>query len=167
MSHVAQLNVARFRFPLDSPEMADFMNGLEPVNALAERSPGFVWRLVGAEGLGATDIRGPLGDDVIMNMSVWESLESLRDFTYHSGHLDYLRRRREWLHHEGLGAHLVLWWIEQGHIPTVDEAAQRLAHLVANGPSGYAFTLRDAMSSAGGPVSIDPWPTPTATPAGA
>ena len=142
MAHVAQLNIARFNQPLDSPEMKGFMDGLGPVNALADGSPGFVWRLVGEEGLGATDLRGPFGDDVIVNMSVWESVEALREFTYHSGHLDYLRRRREWLHHAGIDAHLVLWWVPEGHVPTLDEAAERLAHLVAHGPTGYAFTLR-------------------------
>jgi hypothetical protein len=146
--HLAQLNIARFRYPLDSPGMKGFMDGLEPVNALADASPGFVWRLAGEAGQGATDIRGPFGDDVIVNLSVWESVEALRNFTYHSGHLDYLRRRREWLHHDGIDAHLVLWWVDQGHVPTLDEAAQRLAHLVTHGPTGYAFTLRTVFEPA-------------------
>jgi len=148
MAHLAQLNIARFLHPLDSPAMKDFMDGLDPVNALADGSPGFVWRLVGETGQGATDVRGPFGDDVIVNMSVWESVEALRNFTYHSGHLEYLRRRREWLHHVGISAHLVLWWVDEGHVPTLDEAAERLAHLAEHGPSGYAFTLRTVVEPA-------------------
>jgi hypothetical protein len=143
--HLAQLNVARARHPLDSAGMADFMNGLDPINTLGENSPGYVWRLIGEAGQGATDIRGPFGEHVIVNMSVWESVEALRDFTYASGHLDYLRRRREWLDHYGISNHLVLWWIPAGHVPTVDEAAERLAHLDRHGPTGYAFTLRQPM----------------------
>jgi hypothetical protein len=144
MTHVAQLNIARVTAPLDSPEMKDFMNGLDPINHLADRSPGFVWRLVGPDAaLGATDLRGPFGDDVLVNMSVWETVEALRAFTYHSEHLEYLRRRREFFHHDGIATHLVLWNVPEGHIPTLDEAAAHLDHLTAHGPTRHAFTLRE------------------------
>lgn len=143
--HLAQVNIARHRFPLDSPEMAGFMAGLAPINTLAEASPGYVWRLIGDAEQGATDIVGPFGPDVIINMSVWETVEQLRDYTYASGHLDYLRRRREWLDHSGMAAYQAMWWIPAGHVPTVDEAAERLAHLGEHGPGPYAFTFRDPM----------------------
>jgi hypothetical protein len=143
--HLAQLNIARARHALDSAEMADFMHGLDPINTLGESSPGFVWRLVGEAEQGATDIRGPFGDNVLVTMSVWKSVEDLRNFTYASGHLDYLRRRREWLDHYGITGHLVLWRIPVGHVPTVDEGAERLAHLDRHGPTAYAFTLRQPM----------------------
>ncbi len=155
--HLAQLNIARARFPVESTEMAEFMAALDPVNALGESSPGFVWRLIGEAEQGATDIRGPFGDNVLITMSVWESVEALRDFTYASGHLDYLRRRREWLDHYGITGHLVLWWIPSGHIPTVTEGAERLAHLDQHGPTAHAFTLRRPMPlAAGSQVEIFP-----------
>lgn len=143
MTHIAELNIARLNAPLDSPEMKDFMNGLDPINQLADRSPGFVWRLVGYDvGLGATDLRGPFGDDVLVNMSVWETVDALRAYAYHTEHLEYLRRRREFFHHDGIATHLVVWPVDEGHIPTLDEAAERLDHLTAHGPTPYAFNLR-------------------------
>lgn len=142
MPHVAELNIARLAAPLDSPEMKDFVVALDPINELADRSPGFVWRLIGDAGIGALDLRGPFGDDVVVNMSVWESVEALRAFTYHSGHLEYLRRRREFFHHDGMTTYMVLWHVDEGHVPTLDEAAERLDHLTAHGPTPYAFTLR-------------------------
>jgi hypothetical protein len=146
--HLAQLNIARLRFPLSSPRVAGFVDGLTPMNALADASPGFVWRLQDETGQ-ATAIPSPFGDDVIVNMSVWESIGALRDYAYSTEHLDYLRRRREWFDHDRLGAHLVLWWIPAGHLPTLEEAAQRLAHLVDHGPTGHAFTLRNVFDADG------------------
>ncbi|MBB5872697.1 hypothetical protein F4553_006131 [Allocatelliglobosispora scoriae] len=140
--HLAQLNIARARFPIDSPRFRSFLDGLAPLNDLAESSPGYVWRLIGEAEQGAIDIVTPFGDNVIVNMSVWETVESLRDYTYNSGHLDYLRRRREWLDHENITGHLVLWWVPVGHIPDLAEAADRLAHLEQHGPTEHAFTLR-------------------------
>ena len=140
--HLAQLNVAHPRAPLDDPSMAGFVDDLEVVNALADAAPGFVWRLVGEGTDDATALR-PFGPDLMVNMSVWESVEALRDFAYRdANHLEQLRRRREWFSHEHLGAHLVLWWIPAGTIPTLDEAGQRLSLLDAQGPGPDAFTLR-------------------------
>jgi uncharacterized protein DUF3291 len=139
---LAQLNVGLARGATDSPVMADFMAGIERVNALADADPGFVWRLQDGDGPGATALR-PRGPDFMVNMSVWESLEALRDFVYRNGpHLDFMRRRREWFHRMAQD-HLVLWWVPAGHIPGLDEALSRLDLLRGNGPSPLAFTFRD------------------------
>ncbi|WP_345538040.1 DUF3291 domain-containing protein [Phytohabitans rumicis] len=145
--HLAQLNVASPRAPIDDPSMAGFVKELEVINALADAAPGFVWRLVGEGSDDATALR-PFGPDLMVNMSVWESVEALRDFTYRDAdHLEQLRRRREWFSHTGLGSHLVLWWIPAGTIPTLQEARERLALLDANGPGPDAFTLRTPYDS--------------------
>jgi hypothetical protein len=137
---LAQVNIALPLEPLDSPLLAEFVAQLEPVNAVADASPGFVWRLQTESG-DATDIRGFADDRLIVNMSVWESLEALRAFVYSSrGHLDVMRRRREWF--DRLRLHLVLWWVPAGHRPTVAEAEERMALLDALGPSPDAFTFR-------------------------
>ncbi len=160
MSEVHQLvqaNVARLLAPLDSPQLADFVAALEPINELADRSPGFVWRLQTEDG-DATSIRAFDDDMLIVNMSVWESAEALADFTYRSGHLAVMRRRREWF--EAMAeAHLVLWWVPAGHIPDVDEAKQRLDLLRRTGPSPAAFTFR-VMFPFGEtqPISVAPVP---------
>ena len=139
--HVAQLNIALPREPLDAPLLADFVAALEPVNAAADRSPGFVWRLQGDDG-DATGISAFGDDRLVVNLSVWESIEALRTFVYRDrAHLDVMRRRRAWF--ERLGeAFLVLWWIPAGELPTVADAEQRLTLLRAIGPSPDAFTFR-------------------------
>jgi hypothetical protein len=138
--HLAQVNIARMRAPLESPIMADFVAQLDAINALAEGSPGFVWRLTG-EGNDATSLR-PFDDGfIIVNMSVWATLEDLRDYVYKSAHTTAMRRRREWFEHFD-GVYMALWWVEAGHIPTVGEAKQRLAQLEAHGPTAEVFTFR-------------------------
>ncbi len=137
--HLAQLNVATLLHPIDDPRIAPFVEMLDPVNAAADRAPGFVWRLVEEGTADATGLR-PAGEDVIVNLTVWESREALWDFTYRSGHLEVMRQRRDWFARH-VEAHLVLWWIPAGHVPTVDEALERLADLRANGPSPRAFTF--------------------------
>jgi hypothetical protein len=135
--HLAQLNVARLQHPLDAPETAEFVAALEPVNALADAAPGFVWRLQGEAG-DATSIRA-LGDDlVIVNQSTWESIEALHTFAYRSDHTVVLRRRRDWFQPWD-GPHLVLWWVPDGHEPTLAEGLERLEQLAAEGPSAAAF----------------------------
>ncbi|MFF4293974.1 DUF3291 domain-containing protein [Streptomyces vinaceus] len=145
-AHLAQLNVATLRYPLDDPRMADFVELLDPVNAAADATPGFVWRLVEEGAADATELR-PAGDDVIVNMSVWETREALWDFAYRSGHLEVMRRRREWFERH-VEAHLVLWWVPAGHLPTIDEALERLADLREHGPSPRAFTFTSAYTAA-------------------
>jgi hypothetical protein len=137
---LAQVNIARGVGPTDSPEMAEFMTALDPINALAEASPGFVWRLQDEDG-NATAIR-PYEDDTIMiNLSVWESIDDLFAFVYKTRHVDYFRRRREWFERFP-STHLALWWVPAGTIPTPIEAKERIDHLEANGPTPYAFTLK-------------------------
>jgi hypothetical protein len=137
--HLAQVNVATVRAPLDSPELAGFVAQLEPINALADHSPGFVWRLQTEDG-DATAIRPFQDERIMVNLSVWESLEDLRTFVYASRHLDVMRRRREWFHR--MDAYLALWWVPAGTIPTVAEAKDRLQLLAGNGPGPDAFTFR-------------------------
>ena len=137
--HLAQLNIARLLAPLDDPKLADFVANLERVNVLADNTPGFVWRLVG-DGADATSLR-PFEEDVIVNMTVWENIESLYQYAYYSDHADIFRRRGEWFH-KPVEAMVVLWWIPEGHIPTVAEAKERLLHLRAHGATPFAFTFK-------------------------
>lgn len=137
--HIAQLNVGRAVAPPGSPELADFMAALDRINALAESSPGFVWRLQSASG-NATDILVSEDPRFLVNMSVWSSVESLFAFVYRSGHTAVLQRRREWFE-KPLEAHQVLWWIPAGHIPTAAQALERLALLRREGPTPGAFTF--------------------------
>ncbi|TYK45269.1 DUF3291 domain-containing protein [Actinomadura decatromicini] len=143
--HLAQFNVATLIHPLDDARMADFVALLDPVNALADAAPGFVWRLVEEGRPDATGMR-PAGADVVVNFSVWESAEALWDFVYRSAHLETMRRRREWFRRHA-EAHLVMWWIPAGHVPTVDEALERLALLRAEGPTPRAFTFNSAFTA--------------------
>ncbi|MGA4979465.1 DUF3291 domain-containing protein [Streptomyces cinereoruber] len=144
--HLAQLNVATLLHPLDDPRVKSFVDLLDPVNAAADEAPGFVWRLVGEGAADATGLR-PAGENVIVNLSVWESQEALWDFSYRSGHLEVMRRRREWFARH-VEAHLALWWVPAGHLPTVAEALERLADLRAHGPSPRAFTFASSHTAA-------------------
>ena len=139
--HLAQINVGLLKAPLDHASMAEFVELLEPVNALADRSPGFVWRLVGEGEPDATGMR-PFGEDLLINLSVWEGVDALWDFTYRTDHLELLRRRRSWFDRLSC-AHLALWWVPAGTVPTLEEGGRRLEALRAKGPSVEAFTLRD------------------------
>src|SRR5215211_8202438 len=137
--HIAQLNIALPREPLDSPLLAEFVAALEPVNAAADASPGFVWRLQAEDG-DATAVRAFGDDRLIVNMSVWESLDALRGFVYGDrGHLDAMRRRREWFERMA-EAFVVLWWVPPGRLPTIADGEERLDLLRATGPSPGAFT---------------------------
>lgn len=138
---LAQVNIGRFRAPLEDPVMEGFRTQLDPINALADQSPGFVWRLQTEDG-NATAIRPYDGDNLMaINMSVWESLESLQQFVYKSSHVDPLRGRKQWFE-QIEGPILALWWIPEGHIPTVTEAQDRLRYLKEHGPTAHAFTFR-------------------------
>ena len=138
---LAQFNLGIIKGPIDSAVMADFVTSLARINAEADASPGFVWRLTGDAGDDA--VRRYLGaEHVIANLSVWQDLEPLRRYVYESGHLGMLQRRREWF--ERLGeAFQVLWWVPKGHHPDVEEALARLELLRRNGPGDEAFTFRD------------------------
>lgn len=140
--HLAQLNVGIIKAPLESPVMADFVNNLDRINALAEASPGFVWRLQTEEG-NATALRPTEDENFLVNMSVWEDADSLSRFVFKSAHVEIMRRRREWFDRM-VDAYLVLWWVPKGHVPTVDEALARLARVREHGPTPEAFTFRTA-----------------------
>jgi hypothetical protein len=135
--HLAQINIGRLIAPLDDPRMADFVAQLAVINALADRSPGFVWRLQSDSG-NAMDI--PYSDDprMAVNMSVWESLEALRDFTYASAHLPVFKQRRAWFEKLEL-PHYCLWWAPAGHIPTVVEGTERLESYRRLGSTPFSF----------------------------
>lgn len=138
--HLAQLNIGRLRAPQYSPVVADFMGALDHINALAEGSDGFVWRLQTDAG-NATEIQPYEDPLIIVNMSVWASIEALKAFVYDTEHRDYLRRRREWF--EPLeAAYLVLWWVPVGELPTVEDAVARLDAFRKEGPTPQAFSLR-------------------------
>ena len=137
---LAQANVAHMRAPLEDPIMEGFRSQLDRINEIADRSPGFVWRLQTAEG-NATAIRAYDDERMLFNMSVWQSVEALHQYVYRSDHVGPLRRRRDWfLPYQG--AVLVLWWIPAGHIPSIEEAKERLRWLEERGPTPDAFTFR-------------------------
>ncbi len=136
---LAQLNIARLSSPIDSPELADFVDNLDRINALAESSPGYVWRLQTDDG-NATAIK-PLGDDYVVNLSVWQDIESLYDYVYRSAHIEIMKRRKEWFERMR-EAYIVLWWVPQGHRPTIEAAIARLELLRTEGPSPRAFTFK-------------------------
>jgi hypothetical protein len=143
---VAQVNIGRLAAPLDSPRLADFVAGLDPVNAAADSAPGFVWRLQTEDG-NATSVRAFEQDGegapggIIINMSVWESVEALAAYVYSDAHRAVLRRRREWFE-QMTDAYTALWWIPRGHIPTPAEAEDRVRQLRAHGPTPDVFTLK-------------------------
>lgn len=138
---VAQINVARFRAAKDNPVNADFMAALDHVNAMAEASDGFVWRLVG-DGNDATDLEAIPGDpDFIVNMSVWRDVAALEQFAYRQqDHRAVLARRKEWF--DPIEPSFALWWVDAGHIPTLAEGTARLAQLGSEGPGDEVFTFR-------------------------
>jgi hypothetical protein len=134
---LAQFNVAKMVAPIESQVMADFVADLDRINALAEKSVGFVWRLKDADN-NATSLKVFEDDLILINMSVWETKESLFHFTYHSEHVDIFRRRKAWFQRM-TDLHLALWFIPEGHRPTVEEAKQRLQYFVHNGETPYFF----------------------------
>ena len=136
--HLAQVNVARLLAPIDSPQLHGFVSRLDEVNALAEAAPGFVWRLTDDVSNNATAV--PIYEDttIIVNLSVWESIEALRAFTYSGPHLEVFKQRRDWFAHLREAA-TAMWWVPAGHVPDVAEARARLDHLRAHGPSAFAF----------------------------
>ena len=138
--HIAQVNIAIPREPLDTPALADFVAQLEPVNALADQSRGFVWRLQTEEG-DATSIRAFDDERILVNASIWESIEALWRFVYDGRHLEVMRRRREWFTRMA-EAHLALWWVPAGSIPTLTEIRDRVDHLRTHGPTPFAFTFK-------------------------
>lgn len=136
--HLAQLNIAELRFPVTDPRLADFVGNLDRVNALAERTEGFVWRLKDDTG-NATGIESPWSDDHIVNLSVWRSVEQLEQFVWNTVHKRVYGRKKEWFRPMQTN-HFVMWWIDEGHMPDLEEARQRLEHLDGHGDTDHAFT---------------------------
>lgn len=150
---LAQLNIALMTAPIDSPVMADFVANLDRINALAERSPGYVSRLQTDDG-NATALR-PFGEEYLVNLSVWRDIESLHDYVYRSAHTEILRRRKEWFARMP-GNHAVLWWVPEGHRPTAAEAKLRLQLLDDRGLTPEAFNFKDPFPAPGTAHSTDP-----------
>lgn len=139
--HIAQINVARALAPMNDPLMADFVAQLDEINALAERSEGFVWRLQDEAG-NATSIKVYEDNFIIINMSVWESIDALYQYTYYSAHVNVFRQRKAWFEKFGR-PHMALWWIPAEELPTALDGRERLEHLQTHGPSPYAFTFKE------------------------
>jgi hypothetical protein len=138
--HIAQVNIGRVKAPVEDPSMAGFYTRLDEINALADRSPGFVWRLQTSEG-NATYFRPYDDDRILMNMSVWETIDALRHYVYQTTHAELLRQRHEWFE-KFAGTYAALWWVPAGHRPGIDESRKRLAHLEKHGPTQFAFTFK-------------------------
>lgn len=142
--YLAQVNIARMLAPIDSPVMADFVANLDGINALAENSEGFIWRLKD-DGNNATSIKIFDDDFLIVNMSVWENTDALFQFVYKSNHVEVFKRRKEWFE-KMKDMHMALWYIPQGNLPTVEEATERLLYLRNNGETPFSFTFKNRFS---------------------
>ena len=158
---LAQINVGRMVAPQGDPAVQPFFDALDDVNALADASPGFVWRLVGEEGANATDIQPTADPLLLMNMSVWTDADALFAFVFRSSHTPVMARRRDWFEPFG-GAHMALWWIPAGTIPTINDGLSRLWHIDRFGPTPHAFTFKLRFPPPGvaeAPVDMqpDPW----------
>lgn len=145
--HIAQVNIARARAPIDDPLMAGFVARLADINALAEASPGFIWRLQTEQG-DATSLQPYDDERILVNLSVWETPEHLKQFVYRSAHTEVMRERKTWFERFG-DVYIAMWWIDAGHRPTVEEAKQRLQHLQRNGESEFAFSFARLFSAPG------------------
>lgn len=148
--HLAQINVGRVVAPLDDPKLAGFVERLDDINALADRSPGFVWRLQSDSG-NATDIAVSEDPRFIINMSVWEDLDSLFAYVYRSDHRQVMAQRRQWFE-KPAGAFMALWWLPAGRLPTAEEGLARVDLLDRAGAGAEAFTFKSPFDSAGRPV---------------
>lgn len=154
--HLAQINIARMRAPLDDPLMRDFVALLAPVNAIADGSPGFVWRRQSDEG-DATAFR--IYDDarLLVNITVWETPDHLKEYTYKSGHVGVMRRRQDWFEPMQTPA-FAMWWIPAGHLPSQAEAQQRLELIGRRGDGPGAFTFRNLQPLPDQPAASAPDP---------
>ena len=144
---LAQLNIAWLAAPLESPALTDFVENLNRINELAERTPGYVWRLQSEDG-DATAFR-PFGEEHLVNLTVWQDVESLHAYVYRTAHAAIMSRRKEWFERMR-EAYNVLWWVPAGHRPTVEEARSRLDKLRAEGASAEAFTFKQPFGPPGG-----------------
>ena len=154
--HLAQINIGRVREPLDSELLADFVARLDEINALADAAPGFVWRLKADDGAPSSYLQPYDDERLLINMSVWESVETLKHYVYNTAHAELLRGRRKWFEHFA-GAYTALWWVPAGHVPGIDEAKKRLAHLDEHGPTQFAFTFRQLYEPDAGFITGIDW----------
>jgi hypothetical protein len=148
--HLAQINVARALAPLDTPKLADFVARLDEINALADRSPGFVWRLQSDSG-NATDIQVSDDPQFIVNMSVWQDLDALFAYVYRSDHLQVMAQRSRWFAKMAT-PFMALWWVPAGTLPSVDDGMTRLAMLERRGATPEAFTFKAPFDAQGRPL---------------
>ncbi len=146
MRHLAQINIGRVRGGPDDPRMVDFYANLARINALAERMPGFVWRLKDDSGIGAMALHWPGNPGMNVNLSVWETPDDLGRFVFQTVHRNVYARKHDFFDMPD-GPTVAMWWIDAGHIPTLEEAKERLDHLIANGPSEFAFSWADLPSA--------------------
>jgi hypothetical protein len=144
--HLAQINIARMLASIDDPLMADFVAQLPPINALAEESPGFVWRLQSEKG-DATSIKVYDDDMIIINLTVWENVDSLREYVYKSAHHRVLRERKRWFEKFN-GPYYAMWWVPAGHLPDPQEGKERLEYLREHGDSPHAFSFKQIFPAA-------------------
>lgn len=138
--HLAQFNIAEAKAPLVSPKLEGFVQRIDEINALADLEKGFVWRLQDDSG-NAMLIQAFDNPDLLINMSIWETVEDLKRFTYQTMHKELIRDRKQWFHHIKK-AYYVLWWIPVGHIPSLEEAKERLDLLRENGATAKAFDFK-------------------------
>ena len=149
--NLAQLNIGRLLAPLDSDQLSGFVAALEPINALADAAPGFVWRLTGTDGDNATSERFFGETDLLVNMSVWRDLESLNDFVFRGPHVEVMRQRRTWFFPMP-EIYTALWWVPAGVLPTLADAEERLLHLREHGPTAFVFNFRAPFPAPGAAV---------------
>jgi hypothetical protein len=153
--HLAQINVAKIAYPMDGPHMADFVAALDNINALADRSDGFVWRMVGDGGEDASAVRIEGAPELLINMSVWTDITALRAYVYKSAHAAVMARKAKWFPPLAR-AHMALWWIPAGTLPSLQDAAARLALIDQIGPSANAFTFDAPFDAAGASLTLAP-----------
>ena len=155
---LAQLNIGVATYPMDNAAMDGFTGNIDRINALADRSERFVWRMVDdtSDTDGALDLRLPGDDDMLVNMSVWKVVRSLYGFVYKTAHAKIIRGKAQWFV-PMVRAHMVLWWVPDGHIPTLDEAKARLDNLRAHGATAHAFSFDTPFDEAGEPFVVE-WP---------
>jgi Domain of unknown function (DUF3291) len=141
---LAQINIARMLAPIDDPVMAEFVAQLAPVNALADRAPGFVWRLQTESG-DATSLKVYDDEMIMINLTVWESVSALREFVYKIAHYGVLRDRKRWFEKFD-GSYYAMWWLPAGQLPSIEAGKERLDYLHQHGDSAYAFSFKNVFS---------------------
>jgi hypothetical protein len=140
MHHLAQINIAHLLAPIDSPLLADFVADIDNINAIAEKSQGFVWRLKDESG-NATDINPFDNETIIVNMSVWENIDDFKNFVYESGHVEVFKKRAKWFSKMN-SPHAAMWWVPAGYVPTAHEGKEKLEFLAKNGDTIDSFSFR-------------------------